>query len=254
MPYAYGAKINHEFDVDHLYVWLTFRHPMNQNLEPALVFWILEADEAAVDIVNSAWLDEHTLFLTSDTVAIEPTGVTLQYAGPSPNLVTVWGKQWEPWGPLPSYAGYPTAPALHNSTHENGGSDEIQVDELSGLLADIQHSFVDRGDPAAFDRTVADFTVDNSWHDLDLSAIVPAGAVAVVLKLQLKTGLPEKYIYFRKNGNVNNYNVSFLNTQVTNIWVGGDLIVAVDTARKVEYMATAYGWTAINLVVAGWWL
>ena len=141
MPYAYGATIQHVFDTDHLDIYITFRHPMQRSAipqatppvydwYPPLAKWLLEADEVDVDLLSSEWLDEHTLLLTSDNVAAEPTGVTLEYNGPDEHLTTTWGKQWEPWGPIPSYAGYPTAPALHNSTHENGGSDEI---DLTGL-------------------------------------------------------------------------------------------------------------------------
>ena len=41
-------------------------------------------------------------------------------------------------------AGVPTwavagAPGAHNTTHQNGGADEISVADLSGLLADDQH-------------------------------------------------------------------------------------------------------------------
>ncbi|MCJ7777741.1 MAG: hypothetical protein MUP16_05450 [Sedimentisphaerales bacterium] len=265
MPYAYVEKINHIYTDTHLEVYVTFRHQMQRSEIPQAsppvydwypipARWLLEADEVPVDILSSEWIDEFTLKLTSDTVASEPTGVTLEYAGPDEKLCYNWGKQIEPFGARESFTGYPTTPAPHNSTHENGGSDEINIAGLSGLLADTQHSFVDRGDPAAFDFTVVNFTCDNEWHELDLSAIVPAEATAVILKLQLKTAAVAKYIYFRKNGNVNPYNSSFLATQVTNLWVGNDLIIALDTNKKVSYIATAYAWTAINVTVAGWFL
>lgn len=101
MPYAYGAKIRHEYliDTDLLNVWLTFRHPMDQDVKPPLIKWLLEADAIAYDIVDSAWQDEFTLLLTSDTIAAHPARVTLEYAGPDPDLQTTWGKDWEPWGP-----------------------------------------------------------------------------------------------------------------------------------------------------------
>jgi hypothetical protein len=258
MPYAYGANINHVYADTHLNVYVTFRHPMKQiynelPLTPPLELWLLKADDAPVDIIASAWLDEHTLLLTSDEVAPAPTGVTLEYAGPSSSLITTWGKQWEPWGPIPSYAGYPTAPALHNSTHENGGADEIQVDGLSGLLADTQRSFVDRGDAAAWDWQAANLTMDGTWHDLDLSAIVPTGTKAVIIIAWIRDNTVGNVIYFRKKGNANNYNASGITCQVANIYNFNGCIVAVDTTKKIQYLASA-GTDVIRLLISGWFL
>jgi hypothetical protein len=100
MPYAYSATVTYEFDVDHLNVWVTFRQPMDQTLEPALDLWLLELDDVPTVVTDSEWLDEHTLLLTVDPCASAPERVTLEYDGPSVALVTTWNKQWEPWGPI----------------------------------------------------------------------------------------------------------------------------------------------------------
>lgn len=143
MPYAYVQQINHIFDTDHLKIYVTFRHQMQRSEIPQATppvydwypipaKWLLEADEVPVDIIASEWLDQFTLLLTSDIVDPEPTGVTLAYEGPDEKLCYNWGKQIEPWGPRESFAGYPTTPAPHKSTHENGGADEISLTGLSG--------------------------------------------------------------------------------------------------------------------------
>jgi len=98
MPYAYGAKIEHEFDTDHLNIWLTFRHPMDQTVKPPLALWLLEEDGNTVDIIASDWQDEFTILLTSDTIVDAPQRVTIEYDGPDSGLQTTWGKDWEPWG------------------------------------------------------------------------------------------------------------------------------------------------------------
>jgi hypothetical protein len=154
MPYAYVEKLNHVFDTDHLKVYVTFRHQMQRSEIPQATppvydwypipaRWLLEADEVPVDILSSEWLDEFTLLLTSDIVDPEPTGVTLEYAGPDEKLCYNWGKQIEPWGPRESFAGYPTTPAPHNSTHENGGADEINIAGLSGS-SEIMTAYLDQ--------------------------------------------------------------------------------------------------------------
>ena len=108
MAYAVKAIIQHFFNVDHLELWLTFKHPMDVSLMPLYTVWSLECDEAPIDIIAGEWLDAYTLFLTSDTVASEPDKVTLEFLGPDQNLTTSWGKQWEPWGPILSLSGWPT--------------------------------------------------------------------------------------------------------------------------------------------------
>lgn len=265
MPYAHGANINHVFDIDHLHIYVTFRHPMQRSVIPQATppvydwyplptVWLLEADEVLVDILSSEWLDEHTLLLTSDTVASEPTGVTLEYNGPDKYLTTTWGKQWEPWGPIPSYAGYPTAPALHNSTHENGGADEINIAGLSGRAADTQPSFVDRGDPAAYDWTKAALTTDDDWHDLDCSLIVPAGVKAILFRTLISCGVYGSNLDLRKKGNTNVYNAGSSSVQTDNTWSKADMIIACDINRKVEYKASDEVWGDILILIAGWWL
>ena len=265
MPYAYVQQINHVFDTDHLKVYVTFRHQMQRSEIPQAsppvydwypipARWLLEADEVPVDIISSEWLDEFTLLLTSDTVVSEPTGVTLEYAGPDEKLCYNWGKQIEPWGPRESFAGYPTTPAPHNSTHENGGADEINIAGLSGLAADTQHSFVDRGDPANWDWTTLNFTRDGNWYDLDLSAIVPTGAVAVLLRAFIKSLTVSCYIAFRKNGNANTINIDALYTQVSNIANRTTIIVACDSSQKIEYAGSSGTGEILTVAVAGWWL
>jgi hypothetical protein len=265
MPYAYGANINHVFDTDHLQVYVTFRHPMQRSAIPQAtppvydwyplpVFWLLEADEVEVDIISAEWLDEHTLLLTSDTVASEPTGVTLEYAGPDEKLCTTWGKQWEPWGPKPSYAGYPTAPALHNSTHENGGADEVNIAGLSGRAADTQPSFVDRGDPEFYDWEGDALISDGDWHELDCSSIVPEGTKAILFRVACRATTIAEYIIMRKKGNINYCNIGELHPYAANTWATAEMIIACDTNKKVEYAFSVATWTGKQLTVAGWWL
>lgn len=100
MPYAAKAKVEHEFETDHLNVWLTFRKSMDVSRKPPLVLWVLVADEVEIEVVDSAWQDPWTLLLTSDVMTSRPARVTLAYNGPNSNLQTTWGKDWEPWGPI----------------------------------------------------------------------------------------------------------------------------------------------------------
>jgi len=225
-PYAATAIIQYEWVTNLLNVWVIFKYPMDQLVKPAHGLWTCKVNDVPKAVTVSAWQDEWTILLTVPDVLASPDRVTLEYDGPSSSLKTTWDKQWEPWGPI-------------------RGIDMVLYK---------RPSFVDRGDPTAFDFTLADFTTDFVWHDLDLSALVPPGAMAAVLKLSIITTNTQKIVYFRKNGNVQPYNVSFLAIQVANTWIGGDLIVALDTERKVQYKIHAATWTAINAIIAGWFV
>ncbi len=223
MPYAYGAKVEHEFETDHLNVWLTFRHPMDQDLTPPLALWLLEADVVPINISTSVWQDDFTLLLTSATITTYPERVLLAYDGPDGNLQTTWGKDWEPWGPI--------------------------------LSTDIgrRDAFADRGDPAVYDFDKDDLTKDGTWHDMDLSGIVPEKATAVFIIGHLQGNAVDWKISFRKNGNVNEISHGGMETLRANVERHRSSIVALDDDRKIEYKVDDEAWDILNLAVKGWW-
>lgn len=99
-PYAATAIVQHEWDTDHLNVWLIFKYPMDQTVKPDHGLWICLVDDVPKAVTVSAWQDEWTILLTVPDVLIPPSRVTLEYDGPSESLRTTWDKQWEPWGPI----------------------------------------------------------------------------------------------------------------------------------------------------------
>lgn len=115
-------------------------------------------------------------------------------------------------------------------------------------------AYVDRGDPATYDWQSGDFTKDNVWRDLDLSAIVPAGAITVALSCHIQATEVAKRVQFRKKGNVNTRNVAEMWTQVSAADHAGDLIVALDADKKIQYRIHAATWLSLNVTVKGWWL
>lgn len=118
----------------------------------------------------------------------------------------------------------------------------------------LLHSFVDRGDPAAVDYITGDFTKDNTWYELDLSGVVPAGAKAVAITIVVFTTAVGSELSFRRAGNLRTINKATIMTQVANIFLANDLVIAVDSDRKIEYRASVATWVVINVSVKGWWL
>ena len=117
-------------------------------------------------------------------------------------------------------------------------------------------AYVDRGDPAAYDFEQGAMTTDNTWRDMDLSSIVPAGAKAVLLSVWARqTTDTERQYSFRKNGNSNAYAMSTNFNQVTSKLQGNDFVVSLDANRVIEYrFETGVTWSLIRITVKGWWL
>lgn len=111
---------------------------------------------------------------------------------------------------------------------------------------------VDRGDPAAFDWAVGDFTTDGTWRDLDCSSIVPVGARFIVFKITLADDAVVSVFRMRKNGNTNSINTFNIFSHVANQAVTLTGKVACDSNRIVEYMGDNLTFTTLNVVITGW--
>lgn len=96
-PYASQGIVEHEFDTDHINIWVTFRFPMDTTVKPDNALWIPKVDGVTKTVTASAWQDEFRILLTIDSIASIPDRVTLTYDGPDQNLRITWQKQWEPF-------------------------------------------------------------------------------------------------------------------------------------------------------------
>lgn len=124
--------------------------------------------------------------------------------------------------------------------------------ETKTILGLPHSTIVDRGDPSGYDKQLSDLTTDGTWRDLDLSAIVPDGAKAVILRVNVQDDAAGNEFDLRKNGNSNAYNTFEIRTQVSGVSNIQSGIVFCDTSRVIEYYATNTTWTHIYLVVLGW--
>lgn len=113
--------------------------------------------------------------------------------------------------------------------------------------------FVDRGDPASYDYTLVSLTTDGSWHDLDLSSIVPAGAKAVLLVGHVEGAGTDWAIFVRKKGQTNEINHGEMETLRANVERCRLMICAIDVNRIIQYKADNQAWTTLDLAVRGWW-
>lgn len=134
-PYAAKAIVEHEFDIDHLNIFVTFRFAMDQTVKPSEDLWLCEVDDVGKAISGSVWQDAWTLLLTVPGVAVLPARVTLEYDGPDPNLRITWDKQWEPWGPIVSVELPPVSTTRTFSTGP-APQDDVDVSNVNILFLD----------------------------------------------------------------------------------------------------------------------
>lgn len=111
-----------------------------------------------------------------------------------------------------------------------------------------------KADQESYDFTINDFTADYQYHDLDLSGIIPAGTVAIVLWGAFRSDAPDTEACFAKAGNSGNYLKSLLIQPVFNIGKGINCIVPVSSDLKIKYRFSNVNYSYINLIIAGWFI
>lgn len=130
--------------------------------------------------------------------------------------------------------------------HDNRSSNKISYNDLLNLPT----TYTDRGDASAYDLAA---TCDGSYHDWDISAIVPADAKLVLLGVQIRSDTAGVITRCRTNGNSNEINAGNLSQATANNYVYGEMLVKPDTNRVVEIYASAT-FNVCNYVVRGWFV
>jgi len=182
-PYAAKAMIEHEFDTDHLNIFVTFRFSMAQEVKPGHDLWLCEVDEVEKVITASAWQDAWTLLLTVDDVAVLPDRVTLAYDGPSPLLRITWNKQWEPWGPIVSIELPPVSTTRTFSTGPDQ-QDDVDVSNVNVLFIDCSGNAI----------TIGGFVGGVNGQVLHLARLCASGN-PITLKYIAGTGNQDIYLH-----------------------------------------------------------
>ena len=135
-PYAAKAIIEHQFDVNHADIYVTFRFTMDQTVKPSHDLWKVLIDSVEENVTASSWQDAWTLLLTVAGIANRPAQVTVEYEGPDETLRITWFKQWEPWGPIVSEEIPPVSDTL---TYSTGPAPQDAVD-----IANVKVLFLDQ--------------------------------------------------------------------------------------------------------------
>ena len=113
--------------------------------------------------------------------------------------------------------------------------------------------YVHRGNPTAYDYTHTTLIQDGEWHTLDLSAIVPANAKLVHLRLGILHSTTGRNIQVAKTGVRNGFAMVNLAVQVAYIFNETDALVDC-TGQQVDYGKTPGTPSSLRFCVIGWFL
>lgn len=107
----------------------------------------------------------------------------------------------------------------------------------------------------AVDKTAADLTEDGNWHvdGLDLSAIIPPGAIMAKIKITVADDAANSYVSLRRDA-VNDEHIITSRTHVANIPDTRVEDISLESNRLLDYRCAAVVFTSIAITVLGWWM
>lgn len=106
---------------------------------------------------------------------------------------------------------------------------------------------------AAWDFVIGNFTTDGTYkiNGLDLSGIVPAGAVAVCLRVETLDDAADSLFLIRHSA-ANDTTQMRATTQAANVNFDANAVLPIDTDRMMDYYGENLAFVSINVAVLGW--
>ncbi|MEK7450044.1 MAG: hypothetical protein AAB019_11260, partial [Planctomycetota bacterium] len=133
----------------------------------------------------------------------------------------------------------------------------VTTDEIANGAVTVEKLTLGIGRFVAREVPVPDFndvgkTLNGTWqiNGLDLSAILPAGAVAGLIGLEFVGGVINDYLTLRTRDGVSNYIEAVDVTTTRAVVVQG--IIKIEPDRQLDYKGTPGG--GFNGYVLGWWI
>lgn len=122
----------------------------------------------------------------------------------------------------------------------------------SGSKVSGGHTITYRGTVDNPDFTEGNLTIDGSYHELDLSSIIPVGSFAALITINVKCNAVGDSIALIHPGDSGNER-SVFKTQVNvlNKYSSGYGIVFCDTSRIIKYKVST-GVTVLQIHICGW--
>lgn len=122
----------------------------------------------------------------------------------------------------------------------------------SGSKVSGGHTIVYRGTVANPDFEAGDLTRDGSYHELDLSSIIPVGSFAALITTRVKCNAVGDYItLIHPDDSGNERSAFWTEVNVLNKYGSCYGIVFCNAARIIKYKVTA-GVTILQVHICGW--
>lgn len=116
------------------------------------------------------------------------------------------------------------------------------------------HRLVVRDEQDGYDFTLTDFTIDNNWHDLDLSGIVDKGSIAALIHVTPYSTDGAATIYLSKKGFTEPYIASYHLMQFMTPFPFEALVALDPVTGKCQYKLGTGTWVYINVSVLSWFV
>lgn len=113
--------------------------------------------------------------------------------------------------------------------------------------------YVNRAEQSAYDADQSTMTADNAWHTLSLAAIIPANAKLVVVRMRAANASASRTLRLSKVGFTGSWSIASMTTNVANIAVEQTAIIDC-SGQAIQYWLTSGAWSAVGIVVLGWFL
>lgn len=114
-------------------------------------------------------------------------------------------------------------------------------------------SYVNRAEQSAYDYNQSTLTKDGAWHTLNLSAIVPANAKLVLLRVGAAYTAAGYYFRISKAGQPGPFSWADIATQAANI-VNEQTVLVDCSGQQIQYWCSAVSFSSLRLLVLGWFL
>lgn len=120
----------------------------------------------------------------------------------------------------------------------------------------VECGYIERTpEPLVVDFDLPFFTCDSTFHEMDLSGIVPAGAKAVSLVIRFGFNAVNQEVTVRKHGNTSWPASCGQRSQVTGQLIFVNTECPLDENRHIDYyVAAAPTPWYLNMTIKGWWL
>jgi hypothetical protein len=141
------------------------------------------------------------------------------------------------------------------SSSWNGDSEPASKDAVYDKIESLEGFVWRTSDPNVWDFDETTLTDDATENDMDLSSIIPTGVAGVLMRVKLQDNAVGSYVYFKNHGLTNAYAITIQRTQVANVVIELMALVGVNGDRKCTILCQPKptDWTAIEIVVCGWW-